>query len=166
MTVIMRQLAFRQLPVLILSLVLPSQVLAQSPITVDSGKVVRMSLPDDTVEGRLIAPASSSIALISYCRYPGPPCHTLLDAGIDSVETSRVVHLDVANGSNWERGALIGGAIGAAIGGIGLSFAHGGFCELPECEGDAVWAAIGITIAGAAVGAVFGATSLTWEPIW
>lgn len=150
---------------LVAAVLLPSPVVAQNTATVDSGTVVRLSLPADTVRGRLIAPVQQSALLITYCRYPGVPCNDPLAAGIDSVEVSRVVHLDMANGSNWKRGALIGGAIGGALGGLILVAAQG-WCDFPDCENDRLPTALGLTVAGAAIGAVFGATSLTWERIW
>ncbi|MGH7658553.1 MAG: hypothetical protein ACREL6_10005 [Gemmatimonadales bacterium] len=165
MTGIMRRRSFRILTALMLSFILPSRSLAQHATIVDSGTVVRLSLPADTVRGRLIAPIQSSALLITYCRYPGAPCRTPLAAGVDSVDASSVVHLDVANGSNWKRGALIGGAIGGALGGLSLALSNG-WCDYPGCSGDRLPTALGLTVAGAAIGAVFGATSLTWERIW
>jgi hypothetical protein len=149
-----------------LLLLCPSFALAQGTAPVDSGVVVRLHLGTDTTRrGRLLAPIVPASLTITYCRYPGPPCSSPTSLGLDSIPTSDVIHLDVASGSHWKRGALIGGGIGAALGGLFIAFAHS-MCETSECRSSADTGALITAGLGLTLGAAFGSTSLTWKPVW
>jgi hypothetical protein len=144
---------------------LPRVANAQQGSPVDSGTVVQFHMAaGTTMRGRLLVPILSSTPTITYCRYPGVPCRTLDDPGVRTVAGPEVAHLDVAAGSHRVRGALIGGAIGAGLAGVGLYV--GQLCEDSECRAS-VRRGAAVTVAlGLGLGFVFGSTSLRWRPAW
>jgi hypothetical protein len=144
----------------------PGVATAQQDRSLDSGTVVRFQMaPGAAVRGRLLIPIRSTTPSITYCRYPGVPCRSLDDPGVRTLDRSQIAHVDVADGSHWQRGALIGGAIGAALGVMGLYLANG-LCDTDDClasgrRGAAVTVALGLGL-----GMLFGSTSLRWRPAW
>jgi hypothetical protein len=144
----------------------PSLAVAQQATPVDSGRVVRLHRASgEVMRGRLLAPIQPEAPAITYCHYPGVPCRSLDAPGVRTASRTDVLHLDVAGGSRWKRGALIGGAAGVVMGALMISFAHG-LCETSECRSDAEIAALVPVALGVSLGTLFGSTSLTWRPVW
>lgn len=145
-------------------LLVPGVVDAQQATSIDSGIVVRMHRADAaTIRGRLFTPFQPGNTALVYCRYPAAPC--LNAAATESLAVSAIMHLDVAQGSHWKRGALIGGAVGAVLGGLVIAFANG-LCDTSSCRSDAKLAALVPLGMGVGLGAAFGSTSLVWKPRW
>lgn len=142
------------------------RVQAQDVARVDSGTVVRLHLSGGAMQrGRLLTPVAPATAEIVYCRYPGPPCRALTAPRVDSVPRSRLTQLDEAAGSHWQRGAIVGGAIGAALGIATIAFADG-LCESEGCVNASLGGAAVVLALGTGLGLVFGSTSLTWRTVW
>ena len=145
---------------------LPAVATAQQASSLDSGTVVRFHLATDaTMRGRLLMPILPSTPTITYCRYPGVPCRALDDPGVRTVDGAQLAQVDVADGSHWQRGALIGGAIGAALGAFAIALGNG-ICDTSDCRA-AGWRFAGVTLMlGFGLGITFGSTSLSWRPAW
>ena len=93
------------------------------PVTIDSGKMVRMQTTHSVVIGRLTARYQRPDAILHYCRYPGPPCLGAEDsAAVRTMPVATVLRLEVSQGSAWRRGAVIGGVLGAVTGGFMTAF--------------------------------------------
>jgi hypothetical protein len=99
---------------------LPGLASAQgTPVSlrIDSATVVRLHLAAGrTVAGRLVIPFEPGSAEFAYCPYPSRPCSGARDPRVVTIEASRVMRVDVAAGYHSSRGALIGGAVGLALG--------------------------------------------------
>lgn len=88
-----------------------------APVTIDSGKLVRMRTTNSVAIGRLTSPYQRTDAILHYCRYPGPPCVGIEDsAAVRTMSAATLLRLEVSQGSQWRRGALIGGVLGAVTG--------------------------------------------------
>lgn len=110
------------------------------------------------VQGRLTAPFHSTDATLSYCRYPGTPCVGREDSlAIRTISVSALTRLEQSPGSHWRRGAIIGGAVGAILGGLAMSFV------LAMCEYDCPNQKAPLIVLGGMVNAVaFGAVGALW----
>lgn len=149
--------------VTLLLLLVPGVAVAQAA-PIDSGIVVRMHRTGAaTIRGRLFTSFQPGNTTVVYCRYPAAPC--LNAAATESLALADIMHLDVAQGSHWKRGALIGGVVGAALGGLLIAFANG-LCETSSCRSDARLGALVPLGMGVGLGAAFGSTSLVWKPRW
>ncbi len=94
-----------------------------TPTAVDSGKMVRMYTSTSRITGRLTARFQGTDTVLHYCRYPGPPCLGVEDSSaIRALSAATLLRLEVSRGSQWRRGAIIGGVLGAATGAIVTSF--------------------------------------------
>jgi hypothetical protein len=88
-----------------------------APVTIDSGKLVRMHTTHSIVIGRLTSRYQRTDAILHYCRYPGPPCLSIEDsAAMRTIPAATLLRFEVSQGSQWPRGALIGGVLGAVTG--------------------------------------------------
>jgi len=110
--------------------------------------VIRFHARSGIITGRLTARLSPGDSLARYCVYHGPPCDMGgMPVGLRTISLDSVLRLEVARGSRWRRGGIIGGVIGAAAGGGFGSFAAG-MCEGSDCPGQT---------SGIVLGGVFGA---------
>jgi len=136
------------------------------PVAVDSGRMVRMHTATGMVQGRLTAPFRATDPTLTYCRYPGPPCVGREDsAAVRTISVSALTRLEQSPGSHWRRGATIGGAVGAILGGLAMSFALG-MCEYdcPDQKGPLI--VLGGLVNGVAfggLGALWGSAFPRWE---
>ena len=132
-----------------------------TPIAVDSGKLVRMHTTHSLVLGRLTSRFQQSDATLHYCRYPGPPCLGIEDsAAIRTMPTTALLRLEVPRGSQWRRGALIGGVFGL---GTGYLPARGFACA--ECSPSPT-AVLGAFVNGfmwGGIGALVGSAFPRWS---
>ncbi len=132
-----------------------------APVTIDSGKLVRMHTTHSIVIGRLTARFLNTDAALRYCRYPGPPCLGIEDsAAMRTMPAPTVLRLDVSRGSQWPRGALIGGVLG----GVGGALMTGAACS--ECSfktGDFILLGIVNGIFWGGVGALVGSAFPRWS---
>jgi len=129
------------------------------PASVDSGKMVRMYTATTMIEGRLLAPFVRNDSSLRYCRFPGRPCLGIEDtAAMRTMPVGALRRLDVSTGSHWRRGALIGGVLGAAIGGLGTALLVG-LCDTAHCasHGDTM-----VILGGLSGGLTFGALGALW----
>lgn len=86
-------------------------------LRIDSATVVRLHLSAGrTVAGRLAIPFEPGQAEFVYCPYPSNPCSGAGDPRVVTIEASRVMRVEMAAGYHGTRGALIGGAVGLALG--------------------------------------------------
>lgn len=133
-------------------------------IPLDSGTLVRITLlHGHAVRGRLLEPfqPSASPAFV-FCSYPAAPCMSRTDSHVQSVPTMEVTALEVAAGSHWLKGGLIGAGIGTALGG-GADYLCRGLSDSPsECSHASV--IILGALWGFGLGALFGSTSPRWIP--
>ena len=150
-------------PILTAALLLGAASAASSqtaalPAAVDSGRMVRMHTATGMVQGRLVSPFRPTDATLSYCRYPGPPCVGRDDSlAVRIISVSALTRLELSPGSHWRRGAIIGGAVGAVLGGLAMSFALG------MCERDCPTQKAPLIILGGIVNAVaFGGVGALW----
>ncbi len=140
---------------------------AQRPVistTVDSGTIVRAHLADDEVTGRVLRgfwPISDSLVL---CRYPGNPCTATDSLGRVAIASARLVRLDRRVGTRAGRGAMIGGAIGVALGGMLATF-YDANCESSDCRRTGTVTFALLTLVGAVLGAGFGSGTVLWTPV-
>ncbi len=105
-------------------------------MAVDSGKVIRFDTGGVPLRGRLLAPLSSEVDSVPYCRFPGPPCDRSPTAGqVAWLNPASLRHLEVQVGTRAGKGAWIGGVIGVLLTFGGASLAQG-FCEY-QCPSDA-----------------------------
>jgi hypothetical protein len=151
----------------VLALLLPGLLRAQGglPGPLDSGSLVRLHLTADTIQGRLVAQGPQGASSVRYCLYPGPPCGSTLDSRIRATPVAQIIHLDVAAGSRWKRGTVLGGLIGAAVGGffwaVGSELCDGGTCRQSLPRSAAVSLGLGLGL-----GFAFGSASVRWRPAW
>lgn len=131
------------------------------PVTIDSGKLVRMHTTNSVVLGRLTARYQRPDAILHYCRYPGPPCLGIDDsAAVRTIPAATLLRLEVSQGSQWPRGALIGGVLG----GVGGALFTGAACS--ECSfktGDFILLGIINGIFWGGVGALVGSAFPRWS---
>lgn len=136
------------------------------PAAVDSGRMVRMHTAAGMVQGRLVSPFRPTDATLSYCRYPGPPCVGREDSlAVRTISVSALTRLEQSPGSHWRRGAIIGGAVGAVLGGLAMSFAIG-MCERDCPKQKAPLIVLGgmlNAVAFGGVGALWGSAFSRWE---
>lgn len=136
------------------------------PAAVDSGRMVRMHTAAGMVQGRLVSPFRPTDATLSYCRYPGPPCVGREDSvAVRTISVSALTRLEQSPGSHWRRGAIIGGAVGAVLGGLAMSFALG-MCERDCPKQKAPLIVLGgmvNAVAFGGVGALWGSAFSRWE---
>ena len=144
----------------------PSSLGAQQLFTVplDSGTLVRLRLSGELVEGRLLQPLAPTSTDIRFCRYPGNPCFRDSEERVRTLPTTDIQGLDVQNGTRWQRGMLIGGAIGFVVGLVGSLFTNG-LCDTGmRCFSDPAAVAMGGMVGGMGWGLLFGSTSIVWRP--
>ena len=152
----------RMLPLLIPMLLQAQQGL---PVPLDSGMLVRMHQSSDVTQGRLLRTASQGTPSLSYCPYPAPPCTSALDPRAGATAVAQIIHLDVAAGTRWKHGMVIGGVIGGAIGAFFVSVGSG-LCDTDSCRATMRKTAAAYLGLGLGLGAVFGSTSVQWRPAW
>jgi len=150
-----------------LPLLIPMLLQAQEglPVPLDSGALLRMHLFSDVTQGRLLAPASQGSPSLTYCRYPAPPCTSVLDPRAGTIAVAQIIHLDVATGTRWKHGMAIGGVVGGVIGAFFISVGSG-LCDTDQCRGTMWKSAAAYLGLGLGLGAVFGSTSVQWRPAW
>ena len=106
---------------------LGSPAQAQMPLAtqpIDSGTLVRIRLDSGTaIRGRLLATFVPGTSQLQLCLYPGRACTGAADPRGHTIETRVVGRLEVAAGSRWRTGAVIGAVLGIAAGGLGHGFA-------------------------------------------
>lgn len=136
------------------------------PVTIDSGKMVRMHTSHSVVIGRLTSRFQRTDAALHYCRYPGPPCSGIEDStAMRTMPAATVLRLEVSQGSLWGRGALIGGGLGAVTGGFAIAFLLS-FRECTRCESKTpiiVAGAISNGLFWGGLGAVWGSAFPKWN---
>lgn len=154
-----RSRRFSPLLVLLLAAV---PVSAQTPVTADSGTLVRMHTAAGPVVGRLTAGLTATDSVVRFCAYPGPPCDR--QGGLEgrrALSRDAISRIELSQGNHGKRGAVIGGVFGALIGGGLGSFA----AAMCSCRSQAV----GVVTGGVATGLVFagiGATLGSGFPRW
>ena len=129
---------------------------AQEAATVRTGERVRLRLAHDRVEGTLQAMDARSVTLRD------PASGNTVAYDISAVLGTEVSHGQGSRKHHASRGALIGGLVGAAFGGIAAS------CRGNSGECGGLWIPIGAGVfgaGGAAVGAIVGAAIPAGE-IW
>ncbi len=147
----------------------PARLAAQdtlAPVTIDSGKMVRMHLAHSVVIGRLTSRFQRTDAALQYCRYPGPPCLGAEDsAAVRTMPVATVLRLEVSQGSLWGRGAIIGGVLGAVTGGFATAYLLS-FRECMRCESKTpiiVAGAISNGLFWGGLGALWGSAFPKWN---
>lgn len=135
------------------------------PAAVDSGRVVRLHTPTGTLVGRLTSPFRNTDPAVLFCRYPGPPCQSASDTtGMRSIDTASLLRLEVASGTKWRSGAVLGGVAGALLGWLAGELENG-FCE-GTCNSRSKTMArntlTGVLVIGA-LGALWGTGFPRWE---
>ena len=156
----------------VLSALAPVGLAAQESLvhaTIDSGALVRMHQASGVlVQGRLVQPLSPSSTFIRFCHYPAPVCTNPSDtSAIHSISTASLTGLEVQHGNKWASGALWGGLIGVAAGGL-LGALVNGLCDGDSGNGDCgpstgAYAAIG-AIGFGAIGGFIGGGKPKWGP--
>ncbi len=133
-------------------------------VPLDSGRLVRYSTVDSGLaQGRLLAPLHAQDSTFIACRYPANPCLNLTDLNVRRVPLARLRTLEVAAGTHWANGLLVGGAIGAGLGMLFYQLAKG-LCDESSClHGGERAAFISVALFGA-LGAAFGSSSVVWRP--
>jgi hypothetical protein len=115
------------------------------------------------VQGRLVQRLAPTSSDIFFCRYPANPCVTSTDDGLRSLRMANLQGLEVASGTRWARGALIGGIIGAVLNFVGTEFVNA-LCEDSRCVHNAFGMAAVGALAGIGWGALFGSMHVVWRP--
>ncbi len=137
-----------------------------TPTAVDSGKMVRMYTSTSRITGRLTARFQSTDTVLHYCRYPGPPCLGIEDSSARrALSTATLLRLEVSRGSQWRRGAIIGGVLGAATGAVATSFLLG-FRECIRCSPKTPIVVAGAISSGlfwGGLGALWGSAFPKWD---
>jgi len=133
----------------------PPHLAAQDSLvhaTIDSGALVQVRLGSGApVRGRLVEPLTPSSTIIRFCRYPAPACTNPSDTvTIQHLPTSSLRSVEVARGSHWVIGALVGGLTGGAL----MAVASGSQSD---------YIAVGVVSIGV-LGAVIGGGSPRWGP--
>ena len=155
----------RTMVVIALALLPMSEAASQvRPFTqpVDSGKLVRLiPTAGDPIEGRLLARLHPGDDSVRYCRYPGNICTASDSTGVRATALASLDHVEITKGTRADRGMLIGGAIGVALG-LGLGTLSQGLCE-SHCFSAADGATL-FGLGGLLGGALFGSTAKVWRP--
>ena len=132
--------------------------------TLDSGTLERVRLDSgSTLRGRLVTTLEPGAQQLQLCLYPGRDCSGAADSRVRGIEMSAITRLEVSAGSRWRTGALIGGILGIAAGGL----AYGLDSDTDAGSGPAGPAAVYYirgTLGGALWGALFGAGFDAWRP--
>ena len=153
-------------PIVAALLLSPSVTFAQRlpPASLDSGTLVRIHLSSThSVRGRLLKDFNASSAAFTFCPYPAPPCAGTADSRIATIPLDQVIGYDRAIGTHWDRGIVIGGLAGAALGGLFVA-AYSELCDTSSCRGEA-WRGFAIPFTlGLGLGAAFGSASIKWGP--
>ena len=135
------------------------------PVTIDSGTLVRMHLTaSGTIRGRLVKEFTSYSPSLTFCPYPGPQCVAEAESRITSLPIAQVTSIDQAVGTHVERGLIIGGLIGAGVGGLFLA-ANSELCDI-DCGSSDTRGFLIPLVLGLGLGAAFGAASTEWAPAW
>ncbi len=161
----MRTMA-RVLLALVVALTTPGVATPQEPgaAALDSGTLVRMHLRSgEAVRGRLLQTFRPSDATLTFCRYPGTPCATLSDARVDKMPAAHVEQIDVAHGTHWIRGALIGGVVGGLLAMFYIQLGHG-LCDDSACEAESARYGRAAFALALGLGVAFGSQSVGWRP--
>jgi hypothetical protein len=127
----------------------------------DSGTVVRLTWDSTKQVGRLLAPLEPRSTAVVYCRFPGPACRQLAASPAEARSVQHLVRVEVPEGSQAGRGALIGAGVSAVALGLGrLAFADR---DSPApWTGQRVAAAVTFVGLAAGVGALIGRGSARW----
>src|SRR6266545_179943 len=141
-----------------------AQQLAAVPL--DSGTLVRFHASNTHwVRGRLLQAFRPTSSTLILCRYPAPPCAALSDPHVQAIPAGQVAHLDIAAGSHWVRGGLIGAGLGAAVGGFFIVLGDE-LCDTADCKTSSRRAALAPLGLGFGLGALFGSAAVRWRPAW
>ena len=146
----------------------PNVLCGQGPpprMPVDSGTLIRLAPPTGPyVVGRLLRRIASRQDSAVMCRYPGPPCTSVLDPSeVRRMLLTGTTTIEVQRGNHLATGAIIGGLIGGALG-AGV----GGFrslCDAVDCGPSANTVTMIGALAGAVLGGAFGASSPSWAKV-
>ena len=143
-------------------------VAAQGRIVGREGQAVSIRPPSSTAwRGRLLAPLSHNDVSTVICR------GRLVQCKLDSTRIVKLaradgVSLQLRTGSNWGKGALIGGVTGAALATTWALLYHLDDASSAE-DGRAGRIVIGtaaITAVGALVGGLIGSRDEQWDSVW
>jgi hypothetical protein len=154
--------------ILAANLLVAQSVAAQGLTVGREGQAVSIKPPDSTTwRGRLLAPLSHNDVSAVICR------GRLVQCEVDSTRIIRLaradgVSLQLRTGSNWGKGALIGGVTGAALATTWSLLYHLDDASSAE-DGRAGRIVIGtaaITAVGALIGGLIGSRSEHWDPVW
>ena len=145
-----------------------AQQLGSAPL--DSGTLVRINISTGhPVRGRLLEPfhPSASPALV-FCSYPGSPCISRTEPHAQVMPVTQITTLEMATGTHWLKGGLIGAGIGAVLSGVLVYLAIGN-CDNTGCHSSGHrtgvrLAAAGVTALGFGLGASIGDSSPRWRP--
>jgi hypothetical protein len=110
----------------------------------------------------LLAPLAPDVPHLRVCLYPGRACAGAADDRARVLEIQEIRRLEVRAGTRWRAGALIGGVLGIAAGGL----AHGLASDTDSNFGPvrpAAWFLLTGALGGALWGAVFGAGFDAWR---
>jgi hypothetical protein len=133
------------------------------PVPLDSGRLVRLRLEDQTVvRGRLLRPFAAGDPQVTFCRYPVPFCRTGA-RGVVTLATERIATLEVQRGTRLWRGVAIGAAVGSVLAGI-AGVAHNGLCDYAGCGTPVPYYVMSGAVVGGLWGALFGSQSVVWGP--
>jgi hypothetical protein len=154
----------------------PAFARGQQPVVnqpLDSATVVRLRLSDGTrFTAQLLAPFGPESTSVVYappryrdCGVPRAQCRLQISA-------AQLSAIEVQQGSDGWRGALVGGGVGAMLGLILGAMYDGSMCDtgVPGgCSGPSKGAVMGLTTflgaaLGSGVGALFGMGSPRWGP--
>jgi hypothetical protein len=127
------------------------------PVSLDSGTLIRVQVPGQEVIGRLVVAHRLPDTTFRFCRYPGPPCTDPGDSvAIRSLPLHAIHALDVQSGTQWKRGAAIGGFIGGVLGGLAAAYA------VEMCEGSCPSGSSATVIGVFGGGLMFGGFGALW----
>ena len=137
----------------------PRSAAAQAPLVLDSGRLVRVQI-DSTkfMTGHLLQPFSLQNPSMLLCRSPGTPCTAIDSTNRRIVPIEQLRAIEVAHGSAWLPGAIVGAGLGALLG-------HAGW-EFGERQGDLAVAMIGGAVVVGALGAMIGGGFDVWRTLW
>jgi hypothetical protein len=141
-----------------------SPKVAHDRIGLDSGTVVRFHWINGTEKAMLLAPFGPESSLVRYCRYPAPACGTSDLNPSRARSLSDLSRLEVRQGSQVGRGALIGAGVGA-LGGLLLILGYSLSDRVAPSTSEQVLT-VGLTTAvWSGLGALIGASLDSWEPV-
>lgn len=163
----------RALPLAVLLLVPPLGAQPLVSRTLDSATVVRFHLVrGEIVQGMLLAPLGPDATAIAFAPPPHRDCGVPRAVCRFDLPIGDVRAVEVRQGTQVGRGALIGGGIGALAGvALGMAVADADVCTTGGpggCNGPSDAAVISVTTLigsalGAGLGALFGLGSPVWE---